>query len=344
MRSDQIQLNSILSELELLESKMDRAVESQRGIIDSLHPTQKISAENLIRYLALRTEEIRPLQDNLHNAGLSSLTSSESHIPRQLQAIQERLGKEFGDQGLSNCDYDTARDLIQRRAELLFGPKSNPVIPYLMVTFDKGFLDNFQGMNFADSELEVPAITDRDRSLIQFICEHADLVGYSFVRDAAGIHELQEMLSVNKKKPQIVLKIETPQAVRNFPSLLIQGMKDEVFGVMIARGDLAVEIGFERMSEIQEEISWISEASHTPVIWATQVLETLNKSGIATRSEVTDAFRAAMAECVMINKGEYTIKVLNTLTDILKRSGGHQIKKRHTSRPMQIAKDYFETK
>ena len=76
---------------------------------------------------------------------------------------------------------------------------------------------------------------------------------------------------------------------------------------MIARGDLAVEIGFERMSEVQEEILWISEAAHAPVIWATQVLETLNKSGIATRSEITDAAHAAMAECVMLNKGSHII-------------------------------------
>ncbi len=76
---------------------------------------------------------------------------------------------------------------------------------------------------------------------------------------------------------------------------------------MIARGDLAVEIGFERMSEVQEEILWISEAAHAPVIWATQVLETLNKSGIATRSEITDAAHAAMAECVMLNKGSHTL-------------------------------------
>jgi pyruvate kinase len=157
MHSDKIQFNTMLSDLELLEAKMNRAVQKQRTIIDSLHPTQKMSAENLIRYLALRTEDIRPLQDNLHEAGLSSLQSSESHILRQLHAIQERLGKEFGDQSLATCDYDTARDLMQRRSEQLFGQKKNPDIQYLMVTFDKGFVDNFQlvkklleaGMNVA---------------------------------------------------------------------------------------------------------------------------------------------------------------------------------------------------
>lgn len=155
------------------------------------------------------------------------------------------------------------------------------------------------------------------------------------------LKELQQELAPYERRPAIILKIETAEAVKNFPALLIQGMKEDIFGVMIARGDLAVEIGFERMSEIQEEILWISEAAHAPVIWATQVLETLNKSGIATRSEVTDAAYAAHSECVMINKGDYVINVINTLSDILHRSGGHHIKKRYTFRPMQIAANYL---
>ena len=138
------------------------------------------------------------------------------------------------------------------------------------------------------------------------------------------------------------MKIETPEAVENLPSLLLQGMQRPAFGVMIARGDLAVEIGFERMSEIQEEILWICESAHVPVIWATQVLDTLNKSGIATRSEVTDAAHAAMAECVMVNKGEHIIQVIETLRDILHRSGGHHVKKRYTFRPMRIATRFFD--
>ena len=149
------------------------------------------------------------------------------------------------------------------------------------------------------------------------------------------------LLQLTATPPDIILKIETPQAVKNLPELLLRGMQQPVFGVMIARGDLAVEIGFERMGEIQEEILWICEAAHVPVIWATQVLENLNKSGIATRSEITDAAHAAMAECVMINKGSHTVKVIETLKDILHRIRGHHIKKRFTFRQLSIAKDYM---
>jgi pyruvate kinase len=195
-----------------------------------------------------------------------------------------------------------------------------------------------KGINFPDTDISISSLTEFDKACLPFVCEHADMVGYSFVRyasDLAGLHQALETIS--RQPPHIIIKIETPEAVKNLPLLLFQGMQRKVFGVMIARGDLAVEIGFERMGEIQEEILWICEASHVPVIWATQVLETLNKSGIATRSEVTDAAHSAMAECVMINKGDHTIKVIETLKDILHRTGGHHIKKRFTFRPLSIA-------
>jgi pyruvate kinase len=118
-------------------------------------------------------------------------------------------------------------------------------------------------------------------------------------------------------------------------------MREPVFGVMIARGDLAIELGFERMGEIQEEILWICEAAHVPVIWATQVLETLNKSGLATRSEITDAGYSFLAECVMINKGKHIVEVMTTLRDIFHRSGGHHAKKRYLFRPLHIATDFI---
>jgi pyruvate kinase len=103
-----------------------------------------------------------------------------------------------------------------------------------------------------------------------------------------------------------------------------------------------VEIGFERMVEVQEEISWLCEAAHVPVIWATQVLESLHKSGLATRAEITDAGRAAMAECIMINKGAHTLQVLKSLRDIAQRSQGLKRKNRLLFRPLGIAEKFLE--
>jgi pyruvate kinase len=99
-------------------------------------------------------------------------------------------------------------------------------------------------------------------------------------------------------------------------------------GVMIARGDLAVEMGYERLAEVQEEILWLAEAALVPAIWATQVLETLAKQGTPSRAEITDAAMGERAECVMLNKGPHILEAIHALDDILSRMQAHQHKKR----------------
>lgn len=480
---------TLRADLERIYTDLLSAEEDKEHLILRVHPQQKDSATNLLHYLALRCEDLRDLQDDLHNAGLSSLASSESHALRQVQEVLRRLGAEIPGEEISDIDYPMASRLLQQRAAALFGPKVNPNIPHLMVTFDSGLAGDYagvkalvlagmniarincahdgpdqwrgmignvrkasratgrackiyldlsgpkirtvilgkgrkkgrvklrkndrfllaetgatfdpkakvvgctlpgvvkdlqpgdrvlfddglfeaavestdgllahlhltrssapkarlkaeKGINFPDTELSVSSLTEFDKSVIPFAQEHADIVGFSFVRQPHEVAELQKLLRRKKGPPlPIVLKVETYDAVQNLPALLLQGMTEPVFGVMIARGDLAVEIGFERLSEIQEEILWLCEAAHVPVIWATQVLETLNKSGIATRSEVTDAARAAHAECVMLNKGNYLLTVLSTLRDILHRSGGHHLKKRYVFRPLNIAERFLK--
>jgi pyruvate kinase len=212
------------------------------------------------------------------------------------------------------------------------------------ISSSKQYIKEGKGINFPDTVIDISPLTDADKANLPFICEHADMIGFSFVRYAADLKALFTAMDKHPtKQPQLIIKIETTEAVKNLPSLLLTGMQKSVFGVMIARGDLAVEIGFERMGEIQEEILWICEAAHVPVIWATQVLENLNKSGLATRSEITDATHAAMAECIMINKGDHTIEVIEALRDILQRTGGHHLKKRYTFRPLSIAQHFMKT-
>jgi pyruvate kinase len=220
--------------------------------------------------------------------------------------------------------------------------KKGAAIRIIRISSTKQQIKSGKGINFPDSEIFIASLTEFDKKCLPFICEHADMVGYSFVRYPSDLEGLQLALKkLTAFPPPVIIKIETPEAVKNLPGLLLCGMQEKAYGVMIARGDLAVEIGFERMGEIQEEILWICESAHVPVVWATQVLETLNKSGIATRSEITDASHAAMAECVMINKGDHTIKVIETLRDILQRTGGHHIKKRFTFRPLSIAERFM---
>ena len=478
----------IRAALERIYQNQVTAEQQAAALIAGVHPQQKKSATNLIHYLSLRREDLRVLQDELHDAGLSSLASSEGHTLRQVQAVLQRLGVNFPKKDLSTADAAAGMRALQQQAHTMFGSKNDPDIPHLMVTFSTEMADDYdavkalvkagmniarinsahdrpdewrkmianvhkaaratkqsckiyfdlagpkirtillgkgrhddrmklqeqdliflaetkagfdkkqkvvgctlpgvvkdlrtghrvlfddglfeavvetpgeqiailrvtrisaakprlkpeKGINFPNTELTVRCLTDYDKSLIPFAQEYADILGFSFVRSAADVAELQELLRLSGgKKLPIVLKIETFEAVQNLPALLIQGMAEPAFGVMIARGDLAVEIGFERLSEIQDEILWLCEAAHIPAIWATQVLETLNKSGIATRSEVTDAAHATQAECVMLNKGKYLLLTVATLRNILQRSGGHYAKKRYVFRPLKIAERFF---
>ena len=96
---------------------------------------------------------------------------------------------------------------------------------------------------------------------------------------------------------------------------------------MIARGDLAVEIGYERLADVQEEILSICEAAHVPAVWATQVLERLVHTGVPTRAEITDAAAADGAECVMLNKGPFLLEGVEVLHDLLRRMASRHHKK-----------------
>ncbi|MBD2355907.1 hypothetical protein H6G41_14980 [Tolypothrix sp. FACHB-123] len=186
-----------------------------------------------------------------------------------------------------------------------------------------------KGLNFPDTDLLLNPLTEKDLQDLDFVAVHADIVGYSFVQQAADIERLQWELERRRpnKPPAIVAKIETPQAVRNLPELIVQAAGKQPFGIMIARGDLAIEIGYQRLAEIQEEILWLCEAAHVPVIWATQVLEKLVKKGIPSRAEITDAAMAERAECVMLNKGPFIAEAVTILDDVLTRMEAHQQKK-----------------
>ena len=217
------------------------------------------------------------------------------------------------------------------------------VVEITQARADGGRLRSGKGVNAPDTNLQIGALTPKDLEDLPFIAKHADLVGYSFVRHAEDIVALQQRLaSLDASDVGIILKIETRHAFTELPKLLLACMRGGRFGVMIARGDLAVECGFERMAEVQEEILWICEAAHTPVIWATQVLESLAKTGMPSRAEVTDAAMSERAECVMLNKGPFVCDAVRTLDNILCRMQAHQAKKRAMLRPLHVASHVLE--
>jgi pyruvate kinase len=186
-----------------------------------------------------------------------------------------------------------------------------------------------KGINLPDSRMRLSALTEKDVSDLRFVAANADMVGLSFVQNVSDVASLRERLAeFGGANLGVVLKIETRKAFEMLPDLLLAAMRSHSFGVMIARGDLAVECGYERLAEVQEEILWLCEAAHAPVIWATQVLESLAKSGMPSRAEISDAAMGNRAECVMLNKGPHIMEAIRVLDNILQRMQAHQSKKR----------------
>ena len=170
------------------------------------------------------------------------------------------------------------------------------------------------------------------------MADHADIVGLSFVRRPEDVLALNRELEARGRSDLgIILKIESRQAFEQLPHIMLAALRHYPAGAMVARGDLAIEIGFGRLAEVQEEILWLSEAAHMPVIWATQVLESLAKTGMPSRAEVTDAAMSVRAECVMLNKGEHIHEAVSFLDHVLGRMQDHQSKKRSMLRKLSIA-------
>ncbi|MDN3310756.1 pyruvate kinase [Microbacterium oryzae] len=185
-----------------------------------------------------------------------------------------------------------------------------------------------KGINLPDTDLPIAALTEEDVAALDTVVDIADVVELSFARSAGDIRRLlAELDARGADELGVVVKLETTQGFRALPEIILELMRRPRVGVMIARGDLAVEAGFARLAEVQEELLWICESARIPVIWATQVLDDLAKSGVPTRAEITDAATAGRAECVMLNKGPRIEDAIRALDDILRRMADHIDKK-----------------
>ncbi len=177
-----------------------------------------------------------------------------------------------------------------------------------------------KGINFPNTDLKISAITQADEKNFEDIIQFADIIGLSFAQTDEDIQKLQKMLTEKDKKHiAIAPKIETKTALRNLPSILASLLNWDNSAIMIARGDLAIEVGFGNLPYIQEEILGICEASHIPVIYATQILEGQMKNNLPSRAEVIDAAFAQRADCVMLNKGPYVTDTVIIIKNILRQ-------------------------
>ena len=212
----------------------------------------------------------------------------------------------------------------------------------IKITYAKdtgGKLKADKGINLPDSDLKISGLTTKDKKDLEFVGEYANAVNFSFVNDEKDVSELLDELNALDAQIGIILKIETQKGFKNLPLILLKGMQTYPIGVMIARGDLAIETGWKNFASIQEEILRVCEAAHIPDVWATQVLENLAKKGVPSRAEITDAAMAQRAECVMLNKGYYITKAVKMLDRILRRMQRFQKKKESLLPRLENAKN-----
>ena len=184
-----------------------------------------------------------------------------------------------------------------------------------------------KGVNLPATALTLPALGDDDLHDLEFVTRHADIIGLSFTNSAADVRFLHQRLrQLGREDVGVILKLETRRGCANLPDILLEAMRLPVCGIMIARGDLAAECGFERLAELQDDILRVCAAAHVPVIWATGVLEGLARNGHPVRAEITDAAAAQRAECVMLGKGPYIARAVRTLDGILGRMQAREYK------------------
>jgi pyruvate kinase len=183
-----------------------------------------------------------------------------------------------------------------------------------------------KGINLPASSLTQCGLTSKDRDDIRFITRHADVINFSFVNGPEDVDTLLHELKRLKAKTGVILKIETKKGFQNLPWILLAAMRTHPVGIMIARGDMAIECGWKEMARMQNEILRLCEAAHVPNIYATQVLERLAKKGMPSRAEIIDAAISQQAECVMLNNGPYIIPAIRMLDKILRITEKYQEK------------------
>jgi pyruvate kinase len=183
-----------------------------------------------------------------------------------------------------------------------------------------GILSSKKGLNLPDTKISLPALTEKDLIDLDFVLtQNVDWIALSFVREVQDIIGLKNILKERKSKAKVISKIEKPEAINNIRDIIL-----ESDGIMIARGDLGVELPIEKVPLIQKEI--IRKCMHRgkPVIVATQMMESMIDRVKPNRSEITDVANAVIegADALMLSAetatGQYPTLVIETMSKIIR--------------------------
>lgn len=204
-----------------------------------------------------------------------------------------------------------------------------------------GPLTSHKGVNLPHTELSVPALTEKDREDVKFGVEvGVDLIALSFVRKAEDVLELKELLRSLGKEIPVIAKIEKPEAVKNADEII--RVSD---GVMVARGDLGVELPIEKVPVIQKQLIKKANEAGKPVITATQMLKSMVDLPVPTRAEVTDIANAVLdgTDALMLSEetavGKYPIKVIRTMSKVAKEAEKIYPYRRYSELPAENLQD-----
>lgn len=189
-----------------------------------------------------------------------------------------------------------------------------------------GILKNNKGMNLPDTKMNISAISDKDKSDTVFaIGAGVDYIALSFVRHAQDIRELKDIIKENKSDIPVIAKIEKPEALENIHDII-----DLADGMMIARGDLGVELPPQKVPILQSRLVQIANEYNKPVIVATQMLESMIEHGTPTRAEANDVASACIqgADAVMLSAetaaGKYPVEAIKMMDTILRETETYQ--------------------
>jgi pyruvate kinase len=189
-----------------------------------------------------------------------------------------------------------------------------------------GVLKNKKGMNLPNTQLHIAALTEKDKSDVLYCIQGGvDYVALSFVRKPADIMDLKNWLKRHRSDIPIIAKIEMPEALTN-----IRAIMELADGIMVARGDLGVELPAKKVPIIQNKLIQIANKMNKPVIVATQMLESMIEHSRPTRAEVTDVAGACLAgaDAVMMSaetaSGKYPLETFETMDSILRETEAYQ--------------------
>jgi len=182
-----------------------------------------------------------------------------------------------------------------------------------------GILSSKKGVNFPNTRISLPSLTEKDRLDLEFALENqVDWIGLSFVRSARDIIDLKHIISERGGNAKVIAKIEKPEAVADMDDII-----EESDGLMVARGDLGVEIPYQQVPLIQKTLIQKSIRSAKPIIVATQMMESMITNLTPTRAEVNDVANAVLdgADAVMLSGetsvGKYPVQVIQTMSNIV---------------------------